>query len=143
MTFAILQTGGKQLKVEPGRFYDVDRLPNDVDTTLSLDQVLLVHDGKDVTIGQPLVKGATVEVTVMQHRRDRKIIVYKMQPKKKTRKKRGHRQELTRLMVDAIHLDGKAVGEAKAKKKSTQKTKSKSDADEEAVAVKAEVVADS
>ncbi|MGR3278189.1 50S ribosomal protein L21 [Acaryochloris sp. 'Moss Beach'] len=133
MTFAIIEAGGKQLKVEPGRFYDVDRLANDTDTKLSLDQVLLVHDGNEVTVGQPLVKGATVEVTVMQHRRDRKIIVYKMQPKKKTRKKRGHRQELTRLMVDAIHLDGKAIGETKAKKSKTS---------EEAVAVEAEVVAD-
>ncbi|QUY43040.1 50S ribosomal protein L21 [Acaryochloris marina] len=133
MTFAIIEAGGKQLKVEPGRFYDVDRLANDADTKLSLDQVLLVHDGNEVTVGQPLVKGATVEVTVMQHRRDRKIIVYKMQPKKKTRKKRGHRQELTRLMVDAIHLDGKAIGETKAKKSKTS---------EEAVAVEAEVVAD-
>lgn len=133
MTFAIIEAGGKQLKVEPGRFYDVDRLTNDADTKLSLDQVLLVHDGNEVTVGQPLVKGATVEVTVMQHRRDRKIIVYKMQPKKKTRKKRGHRQELTRLMVDAIHLDGKAIGETKAKKSKTS---------EEAVAVEAEVVAD-
>lgn len=133
MTFAIIEAGGKQLKVEPGRFYDVDRLANDTDTKLSLDQVLLVHDGNEVTVGQPLVKGATVEVTVMQHRRDRKIIVYKMQPKKKTRKKRGHRQELTRLMVNAIHLDGKAIGETKAKKSKTS---------EEAVAVEAEVVAD-
>lgn len=133
MTFAIIEAGGKQLKVEPGRFYDVDRLANDADTKLSLDQVLLVHDGNEVTVGQPLVKGATVEVTVMQHRRDRKIIVYKMQPKKKTRKKRGHRQELTRLMVDAIHLDGKAIGETKAKKSKTS---------EEAVAVEAEIVAD-
>lgn len=139
MTFAIIETGGKQLKVEPGRFYDVDRLHQDADTTLSLDQVLLVHDGQSVTIGQPLVKGATVEVTVMQHRRDRKILVYKMQPKKKTRKKRGHRQELTRLMVDAIHLDGKAIGDTTAKKATTKTTKSKSDA---AVAVEAEVVTD-
>lgn len=138
MTFAIVETGGKQLKVEPGRFYDVNRLPNDVDTQLSLDQVLLVHDGTEATIGQPLVKGASVEVTVMQHRRDRKIIVYKMQPKKKTRKKRGHRQHLTRLMVDAIHLDGKAIGETQAQKT----TQSKSKADDAAVAVEAEVVAD-
>ncbi|WP_299402656.1 50S ribosomal protein L21 [Acaryochloris sp. IP29b_bin.148] len=140
MTFAIVETGGKQLKVEPGRFYDVDRLPNDAETQLSLDQVLLVHDGKEATVGQPFVKGATVEVTVMQHRRDRKILVYKMQPKKKTRKKRGHRQALTRLMVDAIHLDGKAMG-GTTKKKTTKKAKPK--AEGEVVAVEAEVVADS
>lgn len=143
MAFAIIETGGKQLKVEPGRFYDVDRLPDETDTKLSLDRVLLIHDGKDVNIGQPLVKGATVEVTVMQHRRDRKILVYKMQPKKKTRKKRGHRQELTRVMVDAIQLDGKPIGDSKAKKttKST-KSKAKPKAEDTPVAVEAEVVAD-
>jgi large subunit ribosomal protein L21 len=57
-------------------------------------------------IGQPWVENATVEVTVMQHSRAKKVIVYKMQPKKKTRKKNGHRQNLTRIMVDSINLDG-------------------------------------
>ncbi|HEY9845042.1 MAG TPA: 50S ribosomal protein L21 [Candidatus Caenarcaniphilales bacterium] len=110
MTYAIIETGGKQLRVQPGRFYDVDRLPTDPDTTLSLDKVLLVHDGSEVSIGQPVVEGATVEATVMQHLRGRKIIVYKMRPKKKTRKKQGHRQELTRLMINSIHLNGSVLG---------------------------------
>lgn len=110
MTYAIIETGGKQLRVQPGRFYDVERLHVEPDQTISLDQVLLVQDGSDVSIGQPLVEGAVVEVTVMQHLRGRKIIVYKMQPKKKTRKKQGHRQELTRLMVNSIHLNGNVLG---------------------------------
>ena len=58
---------------------------------------------------QPIVAGATVQGTVLRHFRDRKIIVYKMQPKKKTRKKQGHRQELTRLMIDSINIDGKSA----------------------------------
>lgn len=106
MTYAIIETGGKQLRVEPGRFYDVERLPNEVDTTMSLDQVLLVQDGDKTSIGQPLVEGATVNATVMRHLRDRKIVVYKMRPKKKTRKKQGHRQDLTRLMINSINLNG-------------------------------------
>jgi large subunit ribosomal protein L21 len=124
MTYAIIEIGGTQLWVEPGRFYDVNRLHEEVDATLSLDQVLLVHDGKEVSVGQPLVKGATVEVTVMRHLRDRKIIVYKMQPKKKTRKKRGHRQELTRFMVNSIQVNGSPVGaEADQKEPAPKKAK--------------------
>ena len=110
MTYAIIETGGKQLRVEPGRFYDVERLPIEPDETISLDQVLLVQDSDKISVGQPLVKGATVNATVMQHLRGRKIIVYKMRPKKKTRKKQGHRQELTRLMINSISLNGSVLG---------------------------------
>ncbi|MCU0518938.1 MAG: 50S ribosomal protein L21 [Oscillatoria sp. Prado101] len=111
MTYAIIETGGKQLRVEPGRFYDVELLPVEAEETITIDKVLLVqHDG-GVSIGQPFVEGATVEATVMRHLRGRKVIVYKMRPKKKTRKKRGHRQEITRLMIDSISLNGSALGE--------------------------------
>jgi large subunit ribosomal protein L21 len=60
-------------------------------------------------VGQPFVAGATVEGEILAHRRGRKIIVYKMRPKKKTRKKRGHRQELTRLLIRSISVDGQAI----------------------------------
>lgn len=106
MTYAIIETGGKQLRVEPGRFYDVELLAAEPDATVTIEKVLLVqHDG-NVTIGQPLINGATVEGTVVRHLRGRKVLVYKMKPKKKTRKKRGHRQEITRLMIDSINLNG-------------------------------------
>jgi large subunit ribosomal protein L21 len=71
--------------------------------------VLLVKDAKGTTLGQPYVQDATVELKVMAHRRGAKIIVYKMRPKKKTRRKNGHRQELTRVMVQSISVGGKAV----------------------------------
>lgn len=109
MTYAIIETGGKQLRVEPGRFYDVERLAVEADEAITIDQVLFVDNDGDVSIGQPLVEGATVEATVMRHLRGRKIIVYKMRPKKKTRKKQGHRQELTRVMVNSIVLNGTAL----------------------------------
>jgi large subunit ribosomal protein L21 len=106
MTYAIIETGGKQIKVEPGRFYDIELLAVEPDEKVTIDAVLLVqHDG-EVSIGQPLVSGATVEGTVMRHLRGRKVLVYKMKPKKKTRKKRGHRQEITRLMIDSITING-------------------------------------
>jgi large subunit ribosomal protein L21 len=122
MTYAIVETGGKQLRVEPGRFYDIDRLAVDEEGQVTLDKVLFVNTDGEMLVGQPTVKGATVTGTVMRHLRGRKVIVYKMQPKKKTRKKRGHRQELTRLMIDAIELNGKAVA-GEAGQKATSKAK--------------------
>ncbi|MEM9542039.1 MAG: 50S ribosomal protein L21 [Cyanobacteria bacterium P01_E01_bin.42] len=112
MTYAIVETGGKQLRVEPGRFYDIELLHVDPDESYSIDKVLLVHHDDDIHIGQPFVEGATVEGTIMRHFRGRKVIVYKMRPKKKTRKKRGHRQEITRLMINSIQLNGSVLAEA-------------------------------
>lgn len=109
MTYAIIEASGKQFRVEPGRFYDLDRLPVEEDGTVTIDKVLYVsHDGESM-VGQPHVDGATVSGTVMRHLRGRKVIVYKMKPKKKTRKKRGHRQELTRLMIDSISVKGSVL----------------------------------
>lgn len=106
MTYAIIETGGKQVRVEPGRFYDIELLSVEPDEKVTIESVLLVQHNGEVTIGQPLVSGATVEGTVMRHLRGRKVLVYKMKPKKKTRKKRGHRQEITRLMIDSITVNG-------------------------------------
>jgi large subunit ribosomal protein L21 len=114
MTYAIIETGGKQLRVEAGRFYDIELLPNQPDEEVSIDAVLLVEHNGEVTIGQPRVTGATVQGTVMRHLRGRKVLVYKMKPKKKTRKKRGHRQEITRLMINSINLNGNALAQAAA-----------------------------
>lgn len=105
-SYAIIELGGTQWRVEPGRFYDINRLPAEPDTQITIDKVLFVQNDGNISVGQPLVEGATVEATVLQHLRDRKIIVYKMRPKKKTRKKQGHRQELTRLMIDSINVGG-------------------------------------
>jgi large subunit ribosomal protein L21 len=107
--YAIIEAGGTQMRVEPGRFYDINRLVGEPDTEITIDRVLFVSNEGEVTIGQPLVEGAIVTGTVMRHLRGRKIIVYKMQPKKKTRKKQGHRQELTRLMIDSISLGGTII----------------------------------
>jgi large subunit ribosomal protein L21 len=95
--------------VQANRYYDVDRLHAEVDETIKLENVLLVKDSKGTTLGQPFVKDATVALKVMAHRRGPKVIVYKMRPKKKTRRKNGHRQELTRVMVESITVGGKAI----------------------------------
>jgi large subunit ribosomal protein L21 len=114
MVYAIIETGGKQIRVEPGRFYDVERLAVDENVSVTIERVLFVDNDGTASVGQPLVEGATVEATVLRHLRGRKIIVYKMRPKKKTRKKQGHRQELTRLMVNSISLNGSTLGESAA-----------------------------
>ena len=111
MTYAIVETGGKQLRVEPGRFYDVELLHVDPENAYTIDKVLLVNHEEEVTVGRPFVEGATVEGTILRHYRGRKVLVYKMKPKKKTRKKRGHRQEITRLLINSISLNGTILSE--------------------------------
>jgi large subunit ribosomal protein L21 len=107
--YAIVEASGQQFWLQPNRYYDLDRVAVDVDGNYTIDSVLLVNDGKSTTLGQPYVTGATVQLKVMAHRRGPKIIVYKMRPKKKTRRKNGHRQELTRVMVESITVAGKAI----------------------------------
>lgn len=114
MTYAIIETGGKQFRVEPGRFYDVERLAVEAEGAVTIDRVLFVENDGSISIGQPTVAGATVEATVLRHFRGKKVLVYKMQPKKKTRKKRGHRQEITRLLINSISLNGEIVAGAAA-----------------------------
>ena len=107
--YAIVEASGQQFWLQPNRYVDLDRLAAEEGDTVTIENVLLVHDGSGANVGQPYVKGATVELKVMAHRRGPKVIVYKMRPKKKTRRKNGHRQELTRVMVQAIKVGGKAI----------------------------------
>jgi large subunit ribosomal protein L21 len=104
--YAIVAVGGKQFWMEPGRFYDVNSLGLESGEAVTLEQVLLVHCGGQVHIGQPTVPEAQVVGKVLAARRGPKLIIYKMRPKKKTRKKTGHRQELTRVLVEKIVLGG-------------------------------------
>lgn len=133
--YAIIETGGKQLRVEPGRFYDVERLAADTDAAITIDKVLFVQNDGDISIGQPLVDGATVEATILRHFRGRKVIVYKMRPKKKTRKKRGHRQEITRILINSISVGGATIGEKAA---TASNSESKAAAKADAIATTAE-----
>jgi large subunit ribosomal protein L21 len=109
MAYAIIETGGKQIRVEPGRFYDVERIAGDDDSPVTIDKVLFVNNEGDITIGQPIVSGASVTGKILKQFRGKKILVYKMKPKKKTRKKRGHRQEQTRLLIESITVGGKEI----------------------------------
>jgi large subunit ribosomal protein L21 len=105
--YAIVEASGQQFWLQPNRYYDLDRLAAEVGDSVSLDTVLLLNDGSATNLGQPYVAGAKVTLKVMEHRRGPKVIVYKMRPKKKTRRKNGHRQELTRVMVESIAMGSK------------------------------------
>ena len=121
--YAIVEASGKQFWLEPNRYYDLDRCNAEVNDVLTIDNVLLLNDGKDLKLGKPYVKDAKVEIKVLEHRRGPKIIVYKMRPKKKTRRKNGHRQELTRVLVQSISI-GSNTKKSKAVKTTASKVES-------------------
>ena len=100
--YAVVETGGKQYRAMPGEYVDVERLPAEVGQHVTLDRVLMIADGEDITIGQPTVAGAQVLATVVGQRRHRKVIFFHYVPKKRQRRKVGHRQHYTRLRIDGI-----------------------------------------
>ncbi len=100
--YAVIRTGGKQYRVAPGDILEVEKLEGNVGDTITLDDVLLVADGEDVTIGQPTVEGASVTAKITGQHRGEKILVFRYRPKKRIRVRRGHRQYLTRLQIESI-----------------------------------------
>jgi large subunit ribosomal protein L21 len=101
--YAIFRSGGRQYRAEVGKTIDVERLPFEVDHTFDIADVLLVGNDDSTVIGQPLVEGASVSVTVVDQFRDKKVIVFKYRQRTNFRRKRGHRQYYTRLRVDSIN----------------------------------------
>ena len=125
--YAIAETSGQQFWFEVNRYYDIDRLNAKEKEKITLEKVLLLKDKNSINIGKPYVKDAKIELEVVSHRRDKKVLVYKMRPKKKTRRKMGHRQELTRVMVKSISI-GKSAPKSSSKKETIKKeTKPKSE----------------
>ncbi|MDR0906871.1 MAG: 50S ribosomal protein L21 [Oscillospiraceae bacterium] len=100
---AIIETGGKQYRVSEGDTLFIEKLPNDAQETVTFDKVLAIL-GDTTTFGAPLVAGASVTGTVEKQGRGKKIIVYKMRPKKGYRRKQGHRQPYTRVRIDKISV---------------------------------------
>src|SRR5580700_5185794 len=107
MTFAIVETSGRQYQVEAGKFIDLDLLSTEKGGKVVFENILMIVDGANSIFGKPTVAGASVTGRVLAHGKDSKIIVYKQRPKKGTRKKQGHRQHYTRVLIDSIAVDGK------------------------------------
>ncbi|MFN2134678.1 MAG: 50S ribosomal protein L21 [Candidatus Promineifilaceae bacterium] len=100
--YAIVESGGRQYRAEEGHTFSVEKLPFEVGEQIELSNVLLLADDADVQIGQPTVAGASVRATVVDQYRGKKIFVWKYKPKKRYRRRQGHRQSYTRLRVDEI-----------------------------------------
>lgn len=110
--FAIVEASGRQYQLEAGRFVDLDLHELNDGDEFVFDRVLMLVNGKDSTLGAPLVEGAKVIGKVLSTGRTKKIIVYHQKPKKGTRKKQGHRQSFTRVLVDSIVLNDKVLAKA-------------------------------
>ena len=100
--YAVIKTGGKQYRVSSGEKVKVEQLAAEVGSQITIDTVLMVADGDKVSIGQPLVKGATVDATVVNHGRGDKVRIFKMRHRKQSKKTQGHRQNFTEIQVDKI-----------------------------------------
>ena len=105
--YAIVETGGKQYQVEEGRYVDIELLDGEKDSKVVFDNIVMIVNVKKSKVGQPFVAGASVEGKIMLHDRAKKIIVYKQRPKKGYRKKQGHRQGFTRVMISKIRTSAK------------------------------------
>jgi len=102
---AVIEVGGNQQIVSTGRWYTCNNLNLEPGTEINLERVLLVKQGEELMIGQPYVQGATVQAKIIENYKDKKVIVYKMKPKKHTRKKNGHRQHMTKFMVTGVTVN--------------------------------------
>jgi len=109
--YAIIKTGGKQYRIEPGTTFKTERLDGEAGDTLVLeDSVLMVNDDGEVTLGTPTVSGATVELEIQEQLRSKKLVVFKMKRRKRHRRQRGHRQQVTVVTVKDIKLGVEATG---------------------------------
>lgn len=102
MNYAVVEIGGKQIYVQPGRFYDVNKLQASPGETVLLNKVLLVNKNGNIALGHPCIESSNIKAKVVRHLKTRKTIVFKMKPKKNMRSKKGFRQHVTRLLIQEI-----------------------------------------
>ena len=100
--YAVIKTGGKQYKVAAGEKLKVEKLVGEVGSAITIEEVLMLADGDNITIGAPMVKGASVKATVVSHGRGDKVMIFKFRRRKHYRKTQGHRQDYTEIQIDKI-----------------------------------------
>ena len=113
--YAVVSSGGKQYRVEPGTTLTMERIGAEAGAPFTFDRVLLIGDGDQVTVGTPVVSGATVSATVLGEELGPKLVIFKFKQKVKYRRRTGHRQHLVRVRIDAINADGASKSRSKAK----------------------------
>ena len=123
MSFAIIETGGKQYKVSASKILEIEKIDAEVGKTLKFKNVLLVNDNKNTEVGNPNIEGASVEAKLLENVKDRTILVFHKRRRKHSRKKNGHRQRHSKIQITKIlSKDGKLIASADS---SVVKTKSK------------------
>ena len=105
MKYAIIEISGRQFWIEIGKYYDFNRISTELGNQILFNRVLLLNNEGQIFVGKPYLKSVQVKGKILEHLRGKKQIIYKMRPKKKTRKKQGHRQELTRVLIEDIIID--------------------------------------
>ena len=129
MSFAIIETGGKQYKVSASKILEIEKLNAKVGDTIKFKNVLLLNDNKNTEIGNPSINGATVEAKLLDNVKDRTILIFHKRRRKHSRKKNGHRQRHSKIQITKIlSKDGKVIDEAKivvAKKTATKESAGK------------------
>ena len=115
MSFAIIETGGKQYKVSASKILEIEKLNAKIGETVKFKNVLLLNDDKTTEIGSPSISGATVEAKLLDNVKDRTVLIFHKRRRKHSRKKNGHRQRHSKIQITKIlSKDGKVIDEAKA-----------------------------
>ena len=127
MSYAVIQTGGKQYKVKSGEILKVEKLPEyKPDTKIEFKEVLAYGDNKIIEVGSPIVQGAKVEANLIKNSKNRTILIFKKRRRQNSRRKNGHRQEYSMIRINKIFSkDGKILSEAEKISKPSQKEASK------------------
>lgn len=105
MKYAIIEVSGKQFWVEIGKYYDFDKISNELGKQIFLNRVLLLNNGNNILIGKPYLESVKIKGKILEQINGKKQIIYKMRPKKKTRKKQGYRKKLTRVFIEDIIIN--------------------------------------
>jgi len=123
MRYAIIESGGKQYKAVEGETIEVDLVAEEAGKQIEIEQVLLIADGDNILVGTPTVAGAKVTATVVDDTKGPKIVVFKYKPKIRYRVRTGHRQKLTRLLIESINIAGETRSKPAKEEASKAETK--------------------
>ena len=128
MSFAVIQTGGKQYKVKSGEILKIEKLPDSkIDSKIEFKDILAYGDNKAIEIGSPIIKGAKVEANLVKNSKNRTILIFKKRRRQNSRRKNGHRQQYSMIRISKIFSkDGKVISEAEKITKEIKKVKTES-----------------
>ena len=123
MSYAVIQTGGKQYKVKSGEILKIEKLPDSkVDTKIEFNEILAYGDSKIIEVGSPIVQGAKVEANLIKNSKNRTVLIFKKRRRQNSRRKNGHRQEYSMIRINKIFSkDGKVLSEAEKISKTSKK----------------------